>query len=113
MALRLKAVRVYTHDLGTQLYVFPEISDATSADAATPSGPYGPDLVEVRLGMSFEEAEKAIRNHMKVGRVLQGRRAFDPAGGDERPDETARFGRTVHFCGRQRHHPQFWTNHPR
>ena len=79
MALRLKAVRVYTHDLGTQLYVFPEISDATSADAATPSGPYGPDLVEVRLGMSFEEAEKAIRNHMKVGRVLQGRRAFDPA----------------------------------
>ncbi len=79
MALRLKAVRVYTSDLATQLYAFPDISDATTAEAATPSGPYGPDLVEVRLGMNFEEAEKAIRNHMKVGRVLHGRRAFDPA----------------------------------
>ena len=29
--------------------------------------------------MSFEDAEKAIRNHMEVGRVLQGRRAFDAA----------------------------------
>ena len=50
-----------------------------AADEATPSGPYGLDLVGVRLGMSFEDAEKAIRNHMKVGRVLQGRRAFDAA----------------------------------
>ena len=48
-----------------------------AADTATPSGPYGLDLVGVRLGMSFEDAEQAIRNHMKVGRVLQGRRAFD------------------------------------
>ena len=50
-----------------------------AADEATPSGPYGLDLVGVRLGMSFEDAEKAIRNHMQVGRVLQGRRAFDAA----------------------------------
>lgn len=50
-----------------------------AADEATPSGPYGLDLVGVRLGMSFEDAEKAIRNHMEVGRVLQGRRAFDAA----------------------------------
>ena len=50
-----------------------------AADTATPSGPYGLDLVGVRLGMSFEDAEQAIRNHMKVGRVLQGRRAFDAA----------------------------------
>jgi uncharacterized protein YecT (DUF1311 family) len=79
MALRLKAVRIYTGDLATQLYAFPGISAETTADAATPGGAYGPDLVQVRLGMSFEEAEKAIRNHMTVGRVLQGRRAFDPA----------------------------------
>jgi uncharacterized protein len=50
-----------------------------AADTATPSGPYGLDLVGVRLGMSFEDAEQAIRDHMKVGRVLQGRRVFDPA----------------------------------
>ena len=48
-----------------------------AAEEATPSGPYGLDLVGIRLGMSFEDAEQAIRNHMKVGRVLQGRRAFD------------------------------------
>ena len=48
-----------------------------AAEEATPSGPYGLDLVGVRLGMSFEDAEQAIRNHMKVGRVLEGRRAFD------------------------------------
>ena len=33
---------------------------------------YQPDMIGVRLGMSFEEAEKAIREHMKVGRVLDG-----------------------------------------
>ena len=50
-----------------------------AADEATPSGPYGLDLVGVRLGMSFEDAEQAVRTHMKVGRVLRGRRAFDAA----------------------------------
>ncbi|HYG86279.1 MAG TPA: hypothetical protein VD978_08475 [Azospirillum sp.] len=50
-----------------------------AAAAATPEGPYGADLVGVRLGMSFEEAERAIRSHMKVGRALEGRRAFDAA----------------------------------
>jgi (2Fe-2S) ferredoxin len=47
------------------------------AAEATPEGPYGPDLVGLQLGMSFEDAERAVRNHMKVGRVLEGRRAFD------------------------------------
>jgi uncharacterized protein len=57
------------------------------AAAATPAGPYGPDMVGVQLGMSFEDAERAIRTHMKVGRVLEGRRAFDAAeiGGVTRP----------------------------
>jgi uncharacterized protein len=49
------------------------------AAEATPKGPYGPDLVGVQLGMSFEDAERAIRKHMKVGRVLEGRRGFDEA----------------------------------
>ena len=30
--------------------------------------------------MSFDEAEREIRKHMKVGRVLEGRRAFDATG---------------------------------
>jgi hypothetical protein len=47
-----------------------------AAEEATPNGPYGPDFAGDRLGMSFEDAEAAIRSHMKVGRVLEGRRAF-------------------------------------
>lgn len=43
--------------------------------------PYGPDIVGVRLGMSFAEAEAAIRAHMPVGRVLDGKRASDDAVG--------------------------------
>lgn len=43
--------------------------------------PYGPDIVGVRLGMSFAEAEAAIRAHMPVGRVLEGKRASDEAVG--------------------------------
>ncbi|TCR67378.1 hypothetical protein [Bosea sp. BK604] len=43
--------------------------------------PYGPDIVGVRLGMSFAEAEAAIRAHMPVGRVLDGKRASDEAVG--------------------------------
>ncbi|TBE36219.1 hypothetical protein ELH06_38365 [Rhizobium ruizarguesonis] len=38
---------------------------------------YGPDLIGVRLGMSFEAAEDIVRKHMEVGQVLEGRRAFD------------------------------------
>lgn len=49
-----------------------------SADLATPSGPYGPDLVGVRLGMSFEEAEAVIRKQMQVAHVYEGMRATDP-----------------------------------
>jgi hypothetical protein len=55
-----------------------EQAKLVTADAA-PSGPYGPNLVGVQLGMSFDDAERAIRSHMKVGRVLEGRRAFDEA----------------------------------
>ena len=45
--------------------------------SATPTGPYGPDLLGIRLGMSFGEAEAIVRQHMSVGQVLQGTRAFD------------------------------------
>ncbi|WP_454654970.1 peptidoglycan-binding protein [Bosea beijingensis] len=33
------------------------------------------DIIGIRLGQSFAEAEKLIRNHMEVGRVLKGTRA--------------------------------------
>ncbi|WP_158238520.1 peptidoglycan-binding protein [Pollutimonas subterranea] len=48
-----------------------------SLEAATPAatdGPYGPDMVGLQLGMSFDEAEKIIRQHMDVGRVFEGQR---------------------------------------
>lgn len=66
-------------DLDGLIKRFQETRAKLVAAAATPSGPYGPDLVGVRLGMSFADAERAIRDHMKVGRVLTGRRAFDAA----------------------------------
>jgi hypothetical protein len=56
-------------------------ADATSAlekaragveDAAQGAlrGPYGPDVVGIRLGMTFEEADAIIRKHMDVGWVI-------------------------------------------
>jgi hypothetical protein len=43
---------------------------------AAPVGPSGPDVVGVRLGMSFEDAERLIREHMAVGRSLVADRAW-------------------------------------
>jgi hypothetical protein len=47
---------------------------------AVAAGPHGPemDVLGIKLGMSFEEAERLIRANMPVGRVLIGRRASDP-----------------------------------
>lgn len=42
-----------------------------------PVGPYGWDIVGVQLGMTLDEAETIIRQHMDVGRVLEGKRAYD------------------------------------
>ncbi|NYT79317.1 peptidoglycan-binding protein [Alcaligenaceae bacterium] len=50
-----------------------ETQPAVVADA------FAPDLSGVKLGMSFAEAERAIRKNMKVGRVLEGKRSSDPA----------------------------------
>ena len=56
--------------------------DAAAAEIVksrqTPSTPYWRDLVEIRLGMSFDEAEAIIRQHMQVAKVYQGMRATDP-----------------------------------
>lgn len=45
--------------------------DEDKATEAVPKGPYGPDVVGIQLGMSFDEAEQVIRKHMKVGRTLK------------------------------------------
>ncbi|MFC5584211.1 DUF6636 domain-containing protein [Nitratireductor kimnyeongensis] len=37
---------------------------------APPSEPYGKDVIGLRLGMSFDEADRIIRDHMDVGRVF-------------------------------------------
>jgi len=46
-------------------------------DMANSGEPYGHDIVGIQVGMSFADAEAIIRNHMPVGRVLEGVRAFD------------------------------------
>src|SRR5690606_15651714 len=46
-------------------------------DVADSGEPYGPDIIGIQLGMSFASAEAIIREHMRVGSVLDGIRAFD------------------------------------
>ena len=43
---------------------------------APPSEAYGRDIVGLRLGMSFEEADKIIRAHMDVGRTFTADRSW-------------------------------------
>jgi hypothetical protein len=59
--------------------------------AAAPA-PYGPDIVGLRLGMSFEAADKIIRDHMAVGRMLVADRAYqtDAATGGLKPFTSGR-----------------------
>lgn len=49
------------------------VEQAVAPPAA--QGPYGPDIVGLRLGLSFAEAEAIIRKHMVVERVLKRDRA--------------------------------------
>jgi hypothetical protein len=35
------------------------------------AGPHGPDILGIRLGMTIEDAEALIRDHMQVGRVFE------------------------------------------
>ncbi len=59
--------------------------------AAAPA-PYGPDIVGLRLGMSFAAADKIIRDHMPVGRMLVADRAYqtDAATGGLKPFSSGR-----------------------
>ncbi|MGE0119655.1 MAG: peptidoglycan-binding protein [Dongiaceae bacterium] len=47
------------------------------AQPALPDKASGPDIVGLRLGMTFDEADAIIRDHMSVGRVLVRDRARD------------------------------------
>jgi hypothetical protein len=47
-------------------------------EAAVPGAAFGPDIVGLQLGMTFDQAEALIRSHMKVGRVLNRERARQP-----------------------------------
>lgn len=48
------------------------------ASLASTSEPFGPEIAGVRLGMTFDQADKVIRSHMKVGEVLVRDRARQP-----------------------------------
>lgn len=55
-----------------------QFSNAVETHSPAESGePYGPDIIGIRLGMTFDEAEALIRLHMPVGVVLDGVRAHD------------------------------------
>lgn len=54
--------------------LFQELEKPPSYEAAEP---YGLDVLGIRVGMSFEQAEALIREHMKVGKILTGIRSFD------------------------------------
>lgn len=58
----------------------------------TPAEPYGPDMIGLRLGMSFDQADEIIRAHMDVGRVLHNVRdlSFFEATGEFAPYKSAR-----------------------
>jgi peptidoglycan hydrolase-like protein with peptidoglycan-binding domain len=43
---------------------------------AAPSEPFGPDVIGLRLGMSFDEADKIIREQINVGRVMHADRVW-------------------------------------
>lgn len=53
--------------------------EASLASLSKPDSRPVQDLLGIRLGMSFEEAERLIRDNMPVDRMLQGKRASDPA----------------------------------
>jgi len=59
---------------------------------AAPSGPSGPDVVGLQLGMSFAAADAVIREHMKVEQVFTADRAFqaEAAAGRLRPFTSGR-----------------------
>ena len=59
---------------------------------AAPSGPSGPDVVGLQLGMSFDAADAVIRAHMKVERVFTADRAFqaEASAGQLRPFTSGR-----------------------
>lgn len=59
---------------------------------AAASEPYGPDVVGLKLGMTFEEADRIIREHMEVGVVLAADRSWSPyeAFGDIQPFSSGR-----------------------
>ncbi|MEX3006837.1 peptidoglycan-binding protein [Hoeflea sp. TYP-13] len=68
--------------LDTQVPQQPDESlmkEAVPAFSPPPKEPFGPDVVGLRLGMSFEDAEKIIREHMDVGQVYRADRAWQPA----------------------------------
>jgi len=67
-------------DIGPYLKAYADsrrkLREAAGAAASSPTapvyaGPYGPDMVGIKLGMTFEEAEHVVREHMQVGRLLQ------------------------------------------
>jgi uncharacterized protein YecT (DUF1311 family) len=67
-----------SRDIDGLVNAFAKLSEENAAPTI-PTAAYGPDLIGIRLGMTFEDAERAIRAEMQVGRTMTGIRAIDPA----------------------------------
>lgn len=72
----------------------PKVAEVVIEDerASSPDGLFGPDVVGLRLGMSFDAADRVIRAHMPIGRVLEADRAWQAkaAAGTIRPYTSGR-----------------------
>lgn len=101
--LRVKAVEMYDRKSGRTLYSVPlsDIGPEPDIDllkalemklVQPPLEASGPDIVGLRLGMSFEEADKVIRAHMDVGTVKHADRKWnvDIAFGELQPFSSGR-----------------------
>ena len=63
--------------LDTSVLSAPEAAASPAPSVASPQiEPFGPDILGIQLGMSFDQADKIIRKHMKVARMLQADRAW-------------------------------------
>lgn len=97
--LRVVSARIIDPDdekiiTSLELHEWPDV--AVPVEDTTATGPQidlaGPDVLGIRIGMPFDEAEPLIREHMDVGQIFVADRAYqaDAATGQIRPYTSAR-----------------------
>ncbi|WP_346915729.1 peptidoglycan-binding domain-containing protein [uncultured Roseibium sp.] len=86
--LEVQSATLYDRETHKTTIAFPLAVASPAADQAlltpvaqekveTPTQAYGQDIVGLQLGMSFSEADRIIRDHMDVGRVITANGGWD------------------------------------